>query len=138
MRVVFLEIVKDRKRKFEYNLWKMFMKFVRKNDPEWSFISRKCWQSVYSTTKKMAKDVPLLLGFQSTLKGIRSAIANDFQARDVRFTTKTLTPVQEFKHFFKSSRPKFELLTLLCHFKTRCELTQRYTRLNNYQPTFSP
>jgi hypothetical protein len=80
----------------------------------------------------------MLLGFQSTLKGIRSAIANDFQARDVRFTTKTLTPVQEFKHFFKSSRPKFELLTLLCHFKTRCELTQRYTRLNNYQPTFSP
>ena len=50
--------------------------------------------------QKKAKDVPLLLGFQSILKGIRSAITNDFQARDVRFTTKTLTPVQEFKHFF--------------------------------------
>ena len=53
--------------------------------------------------QKKAKDVPLLLCFQifqSILKGIRSAIANDFQARDVRFTTKTLTPVQEFKHSF--------------------------------------
>jgi hypothetical protein len=57
-------------------------------------------EMIWLQYKKKAKDVPLLLGFQSILKGIRSAIANDFQARDVRFTTKTLTPVQEFKHYF--------------------------------------
>ena len=28
--------------------------------------------------QKKAKDVPLLRGFQSIMKGIRSAIANDF------------------------------------------------------------
>ena len=50
----------------------------------------------------MAKDVPSLPGFnQSTLEGIRSARLNDFQARDVRFITKTFIPVQDFRHFFK-------------------------------------
>ena len=52
----------------------------------------------------MAKDVPSLPGFnQSTLEGVRSARLNDFQARDGRFNTKTLIPVQDFRHFFKKS-----------------------------------
>ena len=44
--------------------------------------------------------IPLLSGFQSTLEGIKSAIGNDFQARDGRLIPKTFIPVQDFGHFF--------------------------------------